>query len=197
MNTPANTPAPDSPSDLTHTLSAAASGDEAAAAKLMPLVYDELRALASKALQRERRDHTLQPTAVVNEAFLRLIDQSHAEYHSRTHFFAIGAQMIRRVLVDHARMHHAAKRGGHEKRLTLHESIDGGMSQEIDLLALDEALDKLATLDPRQSKVVEMRFFGGLSVEQTADMLEVSPRTVEQDWKMARAWLKRELSDEK
>jgi RNA polymerase sigma factor (TIGR02999 family) len=99
------------------------------------------------------------------------------------------------VLVDHARMHHAAKRGGHEKRLTLHETMDGGAGQEIDVIALDEALDKLAMLDSRQSKVVEMRFFGGLSVEQTADMLEVSPRTVEQDWKIARAWLKRELSD--
>src|SRR5262249_48122813 len=110
-------------------------------------------------------------------------------------FFAVGAQMIRRVLVDHARRHHAVKRGGHERRIALHESIDGVMSKEIDVLALDDALDKLAKLDSRQAKVVEMRFFGGLSVEQTADMLDVSPRTVEEDWRMARAWLRRELSD--
>ena len=193
-----DSPAPQSPSphELTRTLAAAAGGDQDAAARLMPLVYDELRALAAKALQRERPDHTLQPTAIVNEAFLRLVEQSHAEYHSRTHFFAISAQMIRRVLVDHARKHHAAKRGGHEKRLTLRESLDGGISKEIDVLALDEALEKLARLDPRQCQVVELRFFGGLSVEQTADMLEISPRTVEQDWRMARAWLKRELSED-
>ena len=189
------TPAADQPSDVTRILTDAVGGDQDAANRLMPLVYDELRILAAKALRRERRDHTLQPTAVVNEAFLRLVDQSHAEYHSRTHFFAVGAQMIRRVLVDHARKHHAAKRGGHERRITLNESMDGGPNRDIDVLALNDALEKLEKLDPRQAKVVELRFFGGLSVEQSADMLDVSPRTIEQDWRMARAWLRRELSE--
>lgn len=185
-----------STNEVTRVLVAAAGGDQNAAEKLLPLVYDELRALAAGALRRERRDHTLQPTALVHEAFLRLIDQSHAEYNSRTHFFAIGAQMIRRVLVDHARKHHAVKRGGHAERLTLTAMVDPGHERELDVLALDDALKRLAELDDRQAKVVEMRFFGGLSVEQTADMLDVSPRTVEQDWRMARAWLKRELSED-
>jgi RNA polymerase sigma-70 factor (ECF subfamily) len=181
--------------DVTQVLAEAAGGDQNAANRLLPLVYDELRGLAANALRRERGDHTLQPTALVHEAFLRLVDQTHAEYNSRTHFFAIGAQMIRRVLVDHARKHHAAKRGGHAERLTLTAIVEPGNERHLDVLALDEALTRLAELDERQAKVVEMRFFGGLSVEQTADMLSVSPRTVEQDWRMARAWLKRELSE--
>jgi RNA polymerase sigma factor (TIGR02999 family) len=182
--------------EVTQMLAAASGGDKNAAEKLMPLVYDELRALAAGALRRERAEHTLQPTALVHEAFLRLIDQSNAEYNSRTHFFAIGAQMIRRVLVDHARRHHAAKRGGHAERFTLTAMVEPGDNRQLDVIALDDALKRLAELDERQARVVELRFFGGLSVEQTADMLEVSPRTVEQDWRMARAWLKRELSEE-
>jgi RNA polymerase sigma factor (TIGR02999 family) len=174
-------------------LADAARGDEAAAARLLPLVYDELRALAAKALKRERHDHTLQPTALVHEAFLRLIDQKDAEYNSRTHFFAVSAQMIRRILVDHARQHHAAKRGGDWMKVTFEHASPAASDEVVDLLGLDEALTRLASLDERQSKVVEMRFFGGLSVEETATMLNVSPRTVEQDWRMAKAWLKREL----
>lgn len=178
----------------TRVLEAVAAGDSGAAARLLPLVYDELRALAASALRRERPDHTLQPTALVHEAFLRLIDQAHAEYKSRTHFFAIGAQAIRRVLIDHARHHEAAKRGGQWLKVTMDQAVAAaGSSESVDLLALDEALTRLATLDERQSKVVEMRFFGGLSVEETAAMLDVSPRTVEEDWRMARAWLRREL----
>ena len=176
----------------------ASQGNSAAAARLLPLVYDELRALAASALRRERGNHTLQPTALVHEAFLRLIDQTHAEYKSRTHFFAVGAQAIRRILVDHARQHHAAKRGGDWMKVTLDQAAAAASAanEEINLLGLDEALTKLAALDERQSKVVELRFFGGLSVEETAAMLDVSPRTVEEDWRMARAWLKREMEKE-
>jgi len=179
--------------NATIVLAEASRGNSAAAAKLLPLVYDELRALAASALRRERKNHTLQPTALVHEAFLRLIDQTHAEYKSRTHFFAVGAQAIRRILVDHARQHHAAKRGGDWLKVTLDQAAAAATDEEINLLGLDEALTKLASLDERQSKVVELRFFGGLSVEETAAMLEVSPRTVEEDWRMARAWLKREM----
>ncbi len=179
--------------NATQVLAKAVRGDDAAAAKLLPMVYDELRGLAANALRRERGDHTLQPTALVHEAFLRLIDQTHAEYNSRTHFFAISAQVIRRILVDHARHHDAIKRGGNWLKVTLDHAAAKGSDEELDLLGLDEALTKLAALDERQSKVVELRFFGGLSVEETAKTLGVSPRTVEEDWRMARAWLKREL----
>lgn len=177
----------------TRVLADAAQGDPAAAARLLPLVYDELRALAAKALQRERKDHTLQPTAIVHEAFLRLVDQKNAEYRSRTHFFAVGAQAIRRILVDHARQHRAAKRGGNWLKVTIDQAADMPDTADVDVLGLDDALTRLAALDERQSRVVEMRFFGGLSVEETAAMLDVSPRTVEEDWRMAKAWLKREL----
>ncbi|MCI0364616.1 MAG: sigma-70 family RNA polymerase sigma factor [Phycisphaerales bacterium] len=182
--------------DATQVLTLAVKGDRQAAANLLPLVYDELRALAAKALRRERPDHTLQPTALVHEAFLRLIDQTHAEYKSRTHFFAIGAQAIRRVLVDHARRQGADKRGGDWLKVTMeHAAAQQGTNDDaLDVLGLDEALNKLAGLDERQSKVVELRFFGGLSVEETAAMLDVSPRTVEEDWRMAKAWLRRELA---
>lgn len=180
----------------TLTLARAAGGDRQAAARLLPLVYDELRALAASALKRERSDHTLQPTALVHEAFLRLIDQTHAEYKSRTHFFAIGAQAIRRVLVDYARQQGAAKRGGDWLKVTMDRAAaQKGSNEPTDLLGLDEALSKLAALDERQSRVVELRFFGGLGVEETATMLNVSPRTVEEDWRMARAWLRRELKE--
>lgn len=179
--------------NATQILARAVGGDEAAAARLLPMVYEELRALAARALRRERADHTLQPTALVHEAFLRLIDQTQAEYNSRTHFFAVSAQVIRRILVDHARQHHALKRGGNWLKVTLDHANAASSDEALDLLGLDEALNKLCTLDERQSKVVELRFFGGLSVEETAATLGVSPRTVEEDWRMARAWLKREL----
>jgi len=179
---------------VTQALNKAAGGDRNAVEQLMPLVYDELRALAASALRRERANHTLQPTALVNEAFLRLIDQTHAAYNSKTHFFAVGAQMIRRVLVDHARKHLADKRGGGADRLTLSGIEAQESDHQIDLLALDDAMMKLAKLDERQARVVELRYFGGLGVDETARMLDVSPRTVDDDWRMAKAWLKRELS---
>jgi len=180
----------------TRMLTMVAKGDHQAAANLLPLVYNELRELAANALRRERPNHTLQPTALVHEAFLRLIDQTHAEYKSRTHFFAIGAEAIRRVLVDHARRHGAEKRGGGWLKVTMEHAVEKESSPRDnapELLRLDDALTKLAALDERQSKVVELRFFGGLSVEETAAMLDVSPRTVEGDWRMAKAWLRREM----
>jgi RNA polymerase sigma factor (TIGR02999 family) len=180
-------------------LTLVAKGDHQAAANLLPLVYKELRELAANALRRERPNHTLQPTALVHEAFLRLIDQTHAEYKSRTHFFAIGAEAIRRVLVDHARRHGAEKRGGGWLKVTMEHAVEMESSSRDnapELLRLDDALTKLAALDERQSKVVELRFFGGLSVEETAAMLNVSPRTVEGDWRMAKAWLRREMEPE-
>ena len=182
--------------DPTRMLTMVAKGDHQAAANLLPLVYNELRELAANALRRERPNHTLQPTALVHEAFLRLIDQTHAEYKSRTHFFAIGAEAIRRVLVDHARRHGAEKRGGGWLKVTMEHAVEKESSSRDnapELLRLDDALTKLAALDERQSKVVELRFFGGLSVEETAAMLNVSPRTVEGDWRMAKAWLRREM----
>lgn len=180
---------------ITKLLATLKDGDrEAAAAKLMPLVYDEFRALAARHLRRERKDHTLQPTALVHEAYLRLIDQTRVNWQGRTHFFAVGAQAIRRILVDHARQRKRQKRGGGAGRVRLDEDLALAPQREEELLALDEALKKLAQLDPRQAQVVEMRFFGGLSVAEVASVLGVSKRTVEGDWTMARAWLFRELS---
>jgi RNA polymerase sigma factor (TIGR02999 family) len=169
-------------------------GDQAALEKLMPLVYDELRRLASNYLRRERAGHTLQPTALVNEAYLKLVDQRHARWQNRAHFFGISAQLMRRILVDHARQHQAAKRGGsQQQRLSITSAERVVKQPEIDLLALNEALDELALIDPQQAQIVELKFFGGLSIEETAEVLGISHATVERDWKMARAWLRREL----
>ncbi len=183
------------PQDLTATrmLAAMGQGDSAAAAKLLPLVYDELRALAARSLRRERPDHTLQPTALVHEAFLRLIHQHDAEYHSRTHFFAVAAQIMRRILVDHARTHHYQKRGGGAEHLPLLDPLIGGVERSRDMIALDDALTALAQIDSRKARVVELRFFAGLGVEEIAEVLDVSSDTVMRDWKLARAWLVREL----
>jgi len=181
--------------EVTKLLISLKDGDRAsAAAKLMPLVYDEFRALAARHLRHERKDHTLQPTALVHEAYLRLIDQTRVDWQGRTHFFAVGAQAIRRILVDHARQKKRQKRGGGAGRVALDESVALAPAREEEILALDEALEKLAKLDHRQSEVVEMRFFAGMSVEEVAQVLGVSKRTVEGDWTMARAWLMRELS---
>ncbi len=174
-------------------LEAAASGDRGAAAELMPLVYDELRGLAAAYLRHERPNHTLQPTAVVNEAFLRMVDQRKTDWKSRAHFMAVGASMIRRVLIDHARATNAAKRGGSWTRVTLDQPLDG-TEDHVEVIALDDALRKLEGVDHRQARVVELRFFGGLGTQEVAHLLEVSPRTVESDWAMAKAWLRRELS---
>lgn len=169
-------------------------GDQAALDKLMPLVYSELRRLATNYLRRERQGHTLQPTALVNEAYLKLVDQRNAKWQNRAQFFGISAQLMRRILVDHARQHQAAKRGGSaQQRLSITSVEKLAKQSEIDLLALNEALDELAKMDPQQSRIVELKFFGGLSIEETAEVLGIGHATVERDWKMARAWLRRQL----
>lgn len=163
----------------------------------MPLVYDELRRLAASYLRRERPGQTLQATALVHEAYVRLIGEKAQHFNNRTHFLAIAALSMRQILVQRARARHAAKRGGNPERITLDEHLfaaRAGGPPEIDVVALDAALEKLATLDVRQAKIVELRYFGGLSVEEAADALGISPATVKRDWTLARAWLKRELA---
>ena len=169
-------------------------GDPSAAAELVPLVYSELRSLAAAILRQENRGHTLDPTALVHEAFLKLVDQTRVQWKGRAHFFAVCAQAMRRILVDHARGKHRQKRGGGRVRLTLKPDLALSPSRDEDVLALDEALEKLTRLDPRQARIVELRFFGGLNVSEVADVLGVSKRTVESDWTMVRAWLRRELA---
>ncbi len=182
-------------SDATRLLSRARSGDEASAASLLPLVYEELRRLAESYLRRERANHTLQPTALVHEAFLRLVDANGLEPRDEAHFLAIAATVMRRVLVEHARARATGKRGGGARRITLDTGIAGGSVSEVDLLALEDALEKLSLLDPRQARVVELRFYGGLSVEEVADVVGVSKRSVEADWTLARAFLYGQLAD--
>jgi RNA polymerase sigma factor (TIGR02999 family) len=163
----------------------------------MPLLYDELRGLARGFMARERRHHTLQPTALVHEAYLRLIDQSRVDWKGRTHFRAVGARVMRRILIDHARQHGSAKRGGGAQRVTFAESLGRPAEDGVDLeevLALDAALEKLRGIDERQARVVELRFFGGLTVAEVAESLGISKRSAEADWTHGRAWLKRELS---
>jgi RNA polymerase sigma factor (TIGR02999 family) len=168
-------------------------GDRAALDLLMPLVYDELRRLADNYLRRERVDHTLQPTALVNEAYLLMVDQRRARWQNRAQFIGVAAQMMRRILVDHARAVLALKRGGQNFTVSLSQAERFGQSPDVDLLAIHEALERLAALDADQARVVELKFFGGLTIEETAEVMRVSHTTVEKDWKMARAWLKREL----
>ncbi len=169
-----------------------ADGDRQAMEDLLPLVYDELRRLASSYLRRENPGHTLQSTALVHEAYLRLVDQD-VNWQSRAHFFGIAAQMMRRILVDHARAKNAEKRGDGACKVTLDEGLVSSESRDLDVLALDEALFRLAQLDKQQSQIVELRFFGGLSIEDTAEILKISPATVKRDWAMAKAWLYREM----
>ena len=183
-----------SPTDLTRLLLDWSRGDKTALDRLMPLVYDELRALAERSLRHERSGHTLQGTALVHEAYLKLVDQRQVRWQDRAHFFAVAAQLMRRILVDHARRHGAAKRGSGEPRLPLDEAdAPAAPAPLVDWLALDRALDRLAALDERQSRTVELRFFGGLTIEETAEVLQVSPATVKNDWSLARGWLYREL----
>lgn len=172
-------------------------GHREAAVQLMPLVYDELRLIARGYLQRERSDHTLQATALVHEAYLRLVDQTQLTWKNRAHFFGVAAQVMRRILVDHARRHRAEKRGGDWAKVELDEALLSASSRPVDLIALDEALLGLAKLDPRQSQIVELRFFGGLTIEDAAEVLDVSARTVRRDWRIAKAWLRREIFGEK
>jgi RNA polymerase sigma factor (TIGR02999 family) len=164
--------------------------------ELMPVVYDELRRLAQKYLSRERADHTLQTTALVHEAYLRLVDQKAVNWQNRAQFFGIAAQMMRRILINHAKDRKAKKRQGYSIRVSLDEAVNFFEQAEVDLTALDEALNELAALDPQQTQIVELRFFGGMSVEETAEALSVSPITIKRDWKMAKAWLYDELSNE-
>jgi RNA polymerase sigma factor (TIGR02999 family) len=163
--------------------------------ELIPLVYNELHRQAKRYLRRERGNHTLQTTALINEAYLRLVDQRNIGFESRAHFFAIAAQQMRRILVDHARSKHREKRGGHDAPLQLDETIQiSGAEPDVDLLALDEALDRLASVDPQQARVVELRYFSGLTLEETAAVMDVSRTSVATDWRMAKAWLHRELT---
>jgi len=169
------------------------SGDAAALDDVIRGVYQELRRMAERYLRLESPGHTLQPTALVHEAYLRLIDQTQVNWRNRAHFFGVAAQMMRRILVDHARTKQRDKRGGSARKLSLDEVMDVSKGQAADLVALDAALESLTEFDPRKSRVVELRFFGGLSVEETAEVLAVSPQTVLRDWKLAKAWLYQEM----
>jgi RNA polymerase sigma factor (TIGR02999 family) len=169
-------------------------GNQGALDQLLPLVYDELRRLANAYLRKERPDHTLQSTALVHEAYLRLIGQREIQWQNRAQFFGVAAQMIRRILVDHARGRISAKRGGGAPKLSLDEGLAVAGGKGLDLVALDDALAALGVIDPQQCRIVELRFFGGLSIEETAEVIGVSTATVKRDWSVARAWLFRELS---
>ena len=184
-------------SDATELLLAWSNGDESAFDKLVPIVYQELRVLAQRYMRRERPDHTLRPTALVNEAYLRLIDVNRIQWQNGAHFLAFAAQTMRRILVEFARNRHRQKRGGDAIHVTLGDFEEMAKEQQADLVALSDALTALASVDARMSQMVELRFFGGLTVEETADVLKVSPETVMRDWKTAKVWLLRELSQDK
>jgi len=179
---------------MTQLLARWTEGDRAALDELIPLVYTELRNLAKRYLRSERTDHTLQPTALVNEVYLRLVDQRTASFSSRAQFFGMAAKLMRNILVDYARKRRAAKRGDDPLRLSISKADRIGRKQNLDLVALDDALTRLAALNPQHSDMVELRFFGGLTIEETAEATGVSHATVERDWSFARAWLRREMS---
>jgi RNA polymerase sigma factor (TIGR02999 family) len=181
--------------DVTRLLAEWRDGDAAALDRVMPVVHRELKRVAERLLSRERSEHTLQATALVNEAYLRLVDQRSARWESRTHFFAISARMMRRILIDHARAHLAARRGSGVVPQSLDEVAVVGPEPDPQLIAIDEALTRLEAIDPRQGRIVELRFFAGLTVEEAAAALDTSPRTVKREWRMARAWLARELGE--
>lgn len=181
--------------EVTQLLFKISHGDRTALDELLPLVYDELRRLADRYLRRERSDHTLQATALVNEAYLRLVDQN-VPWQNRAHFFGVAAEMMRRILVDHARSHQAQKRGSGGVKLSLDEAINMSDERATDLISLDDALTALAEFDPQKSRIVELRFFAGLSIEETARVLGVGTATVIRQWRMAKAWLYREVSKE-
>jgi RNA polymerase sigma factor (TIGR02999 family) len=183
----------ESAQDVTKLLGQWQAGDREALNALTPLVYNELRRLAQSYINRERPNHTLQGTALVHEAYLRLIDQRQVEWRSRNHFFALAAELIRRILVDHARAKVAAKRGGNNVKLSFEDAIEPAVNEDLDLVALDDALQLLARTDPQQSRIVELRYFAGLKIEETAEVLEISPATVKRDWTVAKAFLKREM----
>ena len=181
--------------ELTAVLRAWSDGDPAAEAKLLPLVYDQLRRQAAHQLRRERPGHSLSPTAVVHELYLRLVPQERASWVNRAQFFAVASRLIRRVLVDHARARRTAKRAGGWQRVTLADDVAEAGPLDLDLLALDRALEELAALDARRARLVELRYFGGLSLDETAAALGVSAATVSREWQLARAWLHRRLAD--
>jgi RNA polymerase sigma-70 factor, ECF subfamily len=179
--------------DVTMLLKQLSEGNKNALDRLVPVVYGELRRLASSCMRHERPNHTLQTTALVNEAYLLLVNQEHARWENRGQFFGVAAQLMRRILVDHARAHNASKRGGISPKLSLDEAIVMAKERGGDLLAIEELLTRLAAIDPQQVRVIELRFFAGLSVEETARALAISDRTVKRDWAMAKAWIQREL----
>src|SRR5215468_4988332 len=179
--------------NVTQLLIELSNGDRGVVDLLLPVIYDELRRLAANYLRRERPDHTLQPTALVHEAYLRLIDQSRVNWQNRAHFFGVAAQIMRRLLVDHARKHNAEKRGQDFQKLSLDENIDRAVERSAELIALDDALKTLATFDAQKARMVELRYFGGLSIEETADVLGVTPTTIKRHWRLAKAWLHGEM----
>ncbi len=184
-----------STAEITQWLVASKEGDTAALEKLLPLVYDELHRQALGFFSRERPGHTLQPTALVNDVYLRLVRQHDVSWKNRAQFFGVAAQMMRRILVSHARARRAGKRGGGEQRITLQEGLAAAPERDVNLLAVDEALTKLEAIDPEKSRMVELRFFSGMSVEETAEVMGVSPRTIDRQWQTAKAWLYREISE--
>ncbi len=181
------------PENITDLLLKWSGGDATALEQLMPLVYDELRRLAVRYLRRERDNHSLQPTALVNEAYLRLVDQQKVEWQSRAQFYGLAARVMRNILVDHARSRQAAKRGGEQFRVSFDGEQQVSVNPEIKFLAVHEALERLTTFDAQKAQIVELRFFGGLSIEETAEVLGIGHATVERDWKLARAWLRLQL----
>ena len=181
-------------SDITQVLQAIKRGDGQAAEDLLPLVYDELRRLAASYLRRESPGDTLQPTALVHEVYLRLVDQRRIEFHNRSHFFGAAAQIIRRILVDRAREKHAAKRGGNADRVAVEDALALAVPPDLDMIALDTALSDLGGFDPQKARVVELRYFVGLSIPETAEVLGLSPTTIKREWSIARAWLYERLS---
>lgn len=183
--------------EITVMLQSWSSGDRSSADQLMPLVYDELRRVAANYARSERPDHTLQPTALVHEAYLRLIDISTVTWQDRAHFFAVASQVMRHILVDHARTKGRDKRGGAAQKLSLDEAISFAPAQDIGLLKLDEALDQLKEQDERQAKIVELKFFGGLTIEETGEVMGISRATVKREWTIAKAWLFRQLSTDR
>ena len=197
MSTPAPSPTPDeAPADVTQLLVAWGAGDRAAGEQLLPAVYEELHRQAARAMRREGSEHTLQATALVHEAYLRLVDQRRVEWRNRAHFFGVAAQAMRRILVDHARSHRAEKRGGDCEKLEFDEELLPSGERAVDLIALDEALLELERLDARQSQIVELRFFGGLTNEEIGEALDISPRTIKREWRLAKAWLRRQISED-
>ncbi len=175
--------------DVTQLLIELSKGNRVTVDLLLPLIYDELRRLAMSYLRRERADHTLQATALVHEAYLRLIDQTRVNWQNRAHFFGVAAQIMRRLLVDYARRHNAEKRGADFQKLTLDENIDKAVERSEEIVALDRALEELAAIDEQKARIVELRYFGGLTVEETAEVMGVTPVTIKRHWRMAKAWL--------